>query len=320
VSWIAGFLWEVIGLLLLLLFIIALLSPLETLGWWSGWSRRHLAGESAEEPADRPATPNATATFVVFLTGILGFESGVAGGREMRLMAEIAGRLPDDVVLIDDVFPYSVSNNPLNGDRLFARLWRWVDKRRRDARSLVNLYNGLIVTRNLFQVAVSADPRYGPLTNVGVAREIARSLLRHGYPPGKGKPIHIVCYSGGGQIAVGAARYLNKELAAPVRIVSLGGVISDDPGIAYVDRLVHLQGTKDVVAPVGFLLYPGRWPLLRHSAWNEALRDGRITVIKPGPMTHFGRSDYFSNKATFDSGTTYAQRIAEMTADVIKAM
>jgi hypothetical protein len=320
-NWILDFLGELLGLLLFILLLAALIAPFETLGWWSGWSKR--PAKTPTRVPDRPVTTSAApeigaaTTFIVFFTGILGFERGTAGGRESRLINLVTEQLPAGAVIIDDVFPYSVSNNPLNGERLLGGVWRWIDQRRRQSKNIINIFNGLIVVRNLFQVAVSADRRYGPLNNAGVAREVAHSLLRHGYPAGSGKAIHLVCYSGGGQISVGVGPYLHQIFQAPIRIISIGGVLTDDPGIEYVDQLTHLQGSKDIITSVGALLYPGRWPLRPRSAWNQAKREGRITVIPCGPMVHFGKQDYFSRHATFPDGQTYAGRVAELTAAAI---
>lgn len=318
-SWIADFLWQMVSLLGCLVLLAALFAPFEALGWWAGWH----AGEvdpSGRELAPAVTKPRPASFFLVYLTGVLGFETGSGAQRETDLINAIAARLPDDTVVVADVFPYSVNNNPLNGERLFAAAWRWVDRHRHRFNSPVNLYNGIIVMRNVLQVAVSADPRYGPLNNVGVAREIATSLLRHGYPVGSGKPIYLIGYSGGGQIAVGAARYLHSAFAAPIRIVSLGGFYSDDGGIAAVDHVVDLQGTKDPLPYVGSLLYPGRWRFLPYSRWNRARRAGTISINRCGPMTHFGEEDYFSTSATLEDGTTFAAHIAQSAAETILSL
>jgi hypothetical protein len=321
-SWLLNFIGNLIVLIVFLLVVMALLSPFEALGWWAGWSKQHAprrtdTAGAALAGGKAPARHDA-ALFLVYLTGILGFEGGTGGRRESDLVARIAARLPAGAVVIDDVFPYSVTNNPLNGERLFARSWDWINRRRLKKRNLVNVYSALIVARNLFQVAVSADPRYGPISNLGVAREIARSLIRHGYVPGSGKPIYLVGYSGGGQIAVGAARYLREAFDAPIHVIGLGGVYTDDPGVAALDRLTDLRGSKDFVPSVGTVLYPGRWPLLRYSPWNRARRAGRIVYVESGPMTHFGKYDYFGRSAKFPDGVCYADRTAELAAQAIR--
>ncbi len=315
-AWIETFLWQITLLVASALLIAAYLAPFEVLGWWSGWSERYLEPSKADL-SKAVRRPHGAGYFIVFLTGVHGFDKGTGAQKELDLANNIAARLPYEAIVVDDVFPYSVSNNPLNGERLSAFLWRWVDRNRRRLDAPVRLYNAIIATRNIFQVAVSADKRYGPVTNAGVAREITMSLLRHGYPPGSGKPIHIIGYSGGGQIGVGAARYLRTALAAPIHIVALGGFFTDDTSIAYVDRVDALQGSRDPLPWLGRVLYSGRWPIFPHTQWNRARRRGRIRFIPCGPMTHFGDNDYFSTVSWMDGERTYADHIADMAASVI---
>lgn len=313
-SWIIEHLVSLLSLFFLLVIFIALLSPFEALGWWAGWSHRQLDPEPPT-PTDNPtAEANDVQQYAVYLTGVGGFSGEALTDFEEHLLALLRTQLPD-VLIIQDVFPYSVTNNPLDGERVLAGMWHWLQKMRTKVPN--NVFDVLIVVRNVLQVAVSADPRYGPVYNVGVAREVARSLLRHGYPIDSGKPITLIGYSGGAQVSVGAARYLRKALHAPIRVISLGGVISGDPGMDYVEHLYHLDGTKDYMPYVGNICYPGRWSLLTHSPWNNAKRQGRITVIEPGPMTHIGGRDYFSQSATLASGETHAERVADVIARIV---
>jgi hypothetical protein len=300
----------------LVVFVVALLSPLEALGWWAGWSRQEL---EPDEPIaglagpDQPAIPAAD-YYVVYLTGIGGFSGQFLGRREVGFLERLRARLPG-AVIVSDVFPFSVTNNPLNGNRILARLWQWIQTRR--LKNPHNVLKNLISIRNILQVAVSADPRYGPIYNVGVAREIVRSLARRGYPAGSGQPITLIGVSGGGQIALGAARYLNLALHAPIRIISVAGVLSDDRGINYVEHVYHLNGSRDRVPRLGAILYPGRWPIFRRSSWNLAQAEGRITVIPTGPMTHMGPEEYFSRSAFLPSGQSYADHTADIVAHLI---
>jgi hypothetical protein len=50
----------------------------------------------------------------------------------------------------------------------------------------------LIDWRNLTQVFVSMDPRYGPIYNKGVADKLAAGLVRHGYPVGSRAPVTLI--------------------------------------------------------------------------------------------------------------------------------
>lgn len=310
-----------LGLLLFFVFLLALLSPLEALSWWAGWSKQELRLRMPEPAEDssvdtRPDETRPASSYIVYLSGILAF-SNEPGHRELALMEGIAARLPGDEVVIGDVFPYSVMNNPLNGERTLKWLWNWLKDHQAGINNPFNVYNLLILARNLFQVAVSADPRYGPINNVGVAAEIARSLFRHGYPPGSGKPVYLIGYSGGGQISVGAARYLHAALHAPIYVIGLGGVFTGDPGIASVAHLYQLKGRRDFILYLGNLLFPGRWPILPHSPWNRARREGRITEIDPGPVWHFGPRDYFGRSAKLPDGTSYSDRTADLVVQAI---
>ena len=230
-----------ISLGVLLLFIMALLSPFEALGWWAGWTNKGLEPESMMPVGN---TNRKLADFyIVYLTAIGGISAADISSRERRFLQRLDEALAGDVVLVDDVFPFSVTNNPLNGERQLSWLWQRIHNSRIGGRG--SALAGLIFVRNLLQVGVSGDARYGPIYNVGVAREIARSLIKHGYPAGSGAPIAVIGWSGGGQIAVGVVPYLNKAFQTPINVISVGGVISDDPGIASVNHLYHLQGSKD---------------------------------------------------------------------------
>jgi hypothetical protein len=323
-SWLPDSLICLFGLVVFLVCLLAVFSPFEALSWWAGWSSGELKLR-LPPPDDLPSVVDTRLdenrpahSYVVYLTGILSFTGEQIGGREVELMENIAARLPGDEVMIGDVFPYSVTNNPLNGERLLRGLWQWLTDHQKNIKNPVNPYNVLILLRNLFQVAVSADSRYGPINNVGVACEIARSLFRQEYPQGSGKPVYLVGYSGGGQIAVGAARYLREALQAPIYIIGLGGFFTDDRGIASVAHLYQIKGSRDFFPYIGDLLYPGRWPLLPYSAWNQARRQGKISVIDAGPMFHFGRSDYFSHSAKFSEDCSYADRTAKLVVSAIR--
>lgn len=304
----------VLGLLLFVA--LALLSPLEALGWWAGWSRRQVdqVADAAVLAEAKPIAPDAH--FIVYLTAIGGISAEDISRRERGFLEKLAERVPE-AVIVDDVFPFSVTNNPLNGERPLSWLWQRIHNSRMRGRGA--LLSSLIFARNLLQVAVSSDPRYGPIYNVGVAREIVRSLVRQGYSPQHHRPVTVIGWSGGGQIALGVARYLHEALKAAVYVVSVGGVLSDDKSIASVAHLYHLQGSRDKFPQVGAFLYPGRWPFVRYSAWNEALRAGKITVIDPGPMRHTGREDYFDHKRTVEDGKTYVERTTEIIADIVLA-
>ncbi|NKQ37652.1 MAG: hypothetical protein HF973_18830 [Chloroflexi bacterium] len=298
---------------LLLIFIMALLSPLETLNWWAGWSHETAKEIDLTPRPDQPLARKAT-HYAVYLTAIGGVSAKDISSRERHFLNDLQDQLPH-LALIHDVFPFSVTNNPLNGERQLSWLWQKIHNSRMKKSGLI--LSGLIFVRNLLQVAVSGDPQYGPMYNVGVVKEIGESLLRQGYVPGSGLPISVMGWSGGGQIAIGTARYLHEAFEAPIYVISIGGVMADDPGILYVEHLYHLNGTKDKFPKVGEILYPGRWPFLKYTAWNQAKRNGKMSVIVPGPMVHTGRHDYFDHKATLPNGQSYLDKTVEVISGII---
>jgi hypothetical protein len=124
-------------------------------------------------------------------------------------------------------------------------------------------------------------------------------------------------WSGGGQIAVGSARYLSRIFRAPVYVISIGGVILDDPGIDDIAHLYHLEGSQDNIPRIGDYMSPGRWKFFKRSPWNKAWDEGRITIIDPGPMTHTGKGDYFDARAKLPGGKTHAERTAEVITEIV---
>lgn len=316
--------WFLVGLFLFLIFVFALLSPFESLGYWAGWSKNTLQRSQAkhqklEETTAAQAnvlTRDAPKNFLVYMRGI-GTANAKLGWRGNNFLNLLEQNLPG-ATIVADIFPYSSRNNPLTGERAFARIYQWLLNSRIKSRNPI--YSILFTIRNLFQVAVSGDPRYGPIYNLSLAREIGFSLVRQGYPLESGLPIWVMGWSGGGQISVGTARYLCRLFKVPVYVISIGGVILDDPGIATITHLYHLQGTLDNYPRIGYYLSPGRWKFVKHSPWNKAWNEGRITVIDPGPMKHTGKDDYFDARARLPNGQTHVERTAEVVVEIISSV
>ncbi len=309
--WLVSEIAQVAIIALVAILIVAMLSPFESLQWWAGWDDRWSG------PAELPAlsvTPvdDQANCYIVYLSGVGSMDPSTLNPKESNFLDLLQERLVGEV-LLRDVFPYSVTNNPLTGRRRLGAFWRWAQRAVERFKNLV----WLITTRNLFQVAVSADRRYGPIYSFGIAREITLSLVRHGYRFGSGIPIVIIGLSGGGQIAVGCTPSLARILDARVWVVSIGGVLTDDPGILAVEHVYHLSGSKDAIQHVGARLYPGRWPIFKRSAWNRARAQGIISVIAVGPMKHMGQGDYFSRSARLPDGRSHVEKTVDVVAAAI---
>lgn len=290
---------QIITFLLLWLLISMLLAPLEALGWWAGWFEGDEHDQAIPEPEDKPVEKDHINGYLVYLTGISGVSGEVFLDEEIDLLRRLDEILPNTVV-VDDVYPYGVANEALTGQRVFAWFWRFALRMKLSGSRLRSFIGFLINIRNGLQVSVSADRRYGPIYNSGSARMILRGLLRHGYQRGSGTPVYLLGYSGGGQIAVGAVPYLKKFINAPITVISLGGVLSADPGVKEVAHLYHLHGKRDNVQRFGLWVSPSRWRvgdfyLLPRSRWNKTRKAGGMTFLYMGDVRHNGREGYLDD-------------------------
>ena len=294
-----------------------LLAPLESLEWWAGWY-----GESLHAPAKRsPAPYQAAGTrptpikrhYLIFLDGIAKV-GAVNYGDVQDLLDRLSDALPDAVVL-GDVMPYSVTNTGLTEGRPLSRFWRRAFKLKvAGKRPLVGF---TINVRNLFQVLVSADKRYGPVYNQGEVQVILNSLLQNSYRPGSSVPVTLIGYSGGAQIALGAAAYLRRALNAPITMISLGGVMASDRGLKTITHLYHLEGSKDHVQTLGAVVFPGRWPIVANSYWNQAKRQGKLSVVPLGPVAHHGRESYLDKNCFFNDCRSFLEGTLETICRIV---
>jgi len=304
-----------ISLALVALLITAALSPIETLSWWAGWTEDELDDHGAPQPDLSPDAGRADAKpksqYIVYLSGIASLSGRFVIPREKAFVKNLSKNFPDAMV-IDDVFPYSPAGLPLLASpRAFERIWRWVQKVKLEGRQTI--LSILINMRNVFQVMISADHRYGPIFNQGAATVIEAALLRAGYVRGSGAPVIIIGYSGGGQIAVGAAAFLKSRLGAPIDVISVGGVVASDPGLHFVRRLHYLYGDGDNIQKIGALMFPERWAAMGHSEWNAGRRDGRIILHKMDRMLHAGARGYFG-LVKFDGVSNNERTLERVTA------
>jgi hypothetical protein len=280
-------------------------SPLESLGWYAGWYGEKVEDTDTMDELSRieespHSIPDELEHYVIYLSGIGAFTGSSIPEEEMPFLEALQDNLPGSII-INDVFPYSVTNVGLTGERLAASVWKWIEARR--PANPTSPFLGAVVTRNLFQVAVSADKRYGPVYNLGVAKEVWRSLLRHGYRPGSNKPVTLIGTSGGGQISVGIATYLKTILqAAPLRVISMGGVFSADEGLLHMDAFYHFYGTKDSTQSLGGIAFPGRWPGAATSPWHRAIAAGKVTIVELGPFGHTDKGSMFDQRSVMPDG------------------
>ncbi|XQQ04973.1 MAG: CAAX protease [Leptolyngbya sp. IPPAS B-1204] len=304
VRWVFDLSW--IGIVALIF--AGLLAPLEALGWWAGWYGDEVETVSLEPSVDRISSPvsieDRPSRYVVYMDGV--GQSGEEYTPDIvDFLTALAPALPKDMALVQGLMLYSMGNRSLRENRPLAWLWRTAD-RMRWANPMAVL--GLLVNvRNAWAVAVSADKRYGPIYNQGIAQVVYDGLLKHGYQPNDGTPITMIGYSGGAHMSVAIAPYLKRVLGGNIQVISLGGVMSANNNFLKLEHLYHLVGEKDVVAALGPILFPGRRKFFPLSYWNRAMRKGKITEINLGPMGHQVPGGIMDPKAYLPNGESHLQ-------------
>jgi len=298
---------SLIIILLLALLFLASLAPFEALGWWAGWYDDEL------KPVKTDTEISEKDKFIVFLTGIHSVSEETYARREIRLLENLKRELENSEII--EVFPYSAANRKLTGERFFAWFWKTALKLKMNRLSLAGL---VINIRNIFQVAVSADSRYGPIYNQGMAESIYLALMEAGYKRNSKTPVTIIGYSGGGQIAVASAGYLKKLINAPIDVISLGGILASESSLLRLEHMHHLIGKKDRVQRLGYIFFPGRWPIMKFSAWNQAVNKGIIKFVDMGPVDHTGKNGYLDSKAILSDGRSNFEQTGDVIVNIIK--
>src|SRR4051812_13890238 len=96
-GWLIDELMFLVGIALLALLVMALLAPLDSLGWWAGWRMRKPEQQEAPRPEPDGVQPAEAELYVVYLSGI-----GKASGRwsfpeEVNFIARLKEELPGAV-------------------------------------------------------------------------------------------------------------------------------------------------------------------------------------------------------------------------------
>lgn len=261
------------------------LAPVETMAWWAG---RHRRARRARRARAQPIAQQAD-HYIIYLGGIDSVDGRVHTEYERPLLDALE-RTFKDSAHIQSVFPYAASGEALlRGPRIFRWLWRALHTMRQTRPSL---FTSIINARNFFQLLVSADRRYGPIFNAALASLIIKALQKAGWRDDQAHRLSVIGYSGGAQMAIGAAPHLARHWPGPIGIISIGGTIIAPQGLDYVDRFDHLIGSSDLAARLAVLMCPSRWPIALRSSWWRAKKDGRIHLVKLDGVGHTGPRGY----------------------------
>jgi len=312
--WLRGGSLKLLLLAGILLLIWGIISPVGTLVWWLSQETEHLGFKRRPRelpPGDRSSSVpiSGTSCYIVFLPGVGDFSADQLTPGEAIFFKRLAKAHPN-CVTVRDVFPYSAANESLGGRRLLAPLWRFADQ----AEGWLGFAEVLIKIRNLWRFAISADQRYGVIYNQGTATAIIERMdAVQPIPASPQRPLKIVLLgtSGGVQVALGAAPYLDQWLNTKITVLSIGGVFAGTSGFEVSEHVYHLRGRQDWVDDLGVIVFPSRRPWAVSSPFNQARQQGRYTTKISGPHAHDGPKGYFGKAVARAKGVTYVDLILQ---------
>ncbi len=318
IRWLQGGALKLLTLAGIILLIWGIVSPVGTLVWWLNEGAGNLgllkktpdslvATFQPKNSQDQKLSNNSSNIncYIIFLPGVGDFSGDqLTNGERSFLTGLVESHSTCDAVA--DVFPYSVSNDSLGGQRLLAPIWRFAE----EAQGLLGSADVLIKIRNLWRFAISADSRYGTIYNRGIASAIIERMNAvHPIPKDSNQPIKIILIgtSGGVEVALNAVPYLKQWLDTKTKIivVSIGGVFNGRNGFEESEHIYHLRGKRDLVEDIGGVLFPSRWLWNVTSPFVQARYSGRYTSSISGNHAHDGDQGYFGEDLVDNSQRKY---------------
>jgi len=315
-QWLRGGALKLLAIAGAILLIWGIVSPVGTLVWWFQQGSELLGLKQNRSKYSQPRSrslraPNSTSIpkskeincYIVFLPGVGDFSADELTPGETAFLNNLVQTHPN-CVAVGDVFPYSVANKSLGGQRAMAPVWRFAN----EAKSSLPIADVLIKIRNLWRFAISADPRYGTIYNQGIASAIIdRMNAKHPIPQDSSQPIKIILIgtSGGAEVSLNAVPYLKQQLNANVTVLSIGGVFNGKNGFDASDHVYHFRGRRDLIEDIGGIVFPSRWLWNVASPFTQARMAGRYTSTISGPHAHDGPEGYFGEAPVAGNGITY---------------
>ena len=324
IQWLEGGALKLLTLAGIILLIWGIVSPVGTLIWWFnegadnlGLSKKTSHSFVAITQPENNQSPQISKNnshincYIIFMPGVGDFSGDqLTDGEKLFLTSLVESHPTCDAVA--DVFPYSVSNNSLGGQRFLAPIWRFAE----EAQGLLGSADVLIKIRNLWRFAISADSRYGTIYNQGIASAIIdRMNAVHPIPKDANQPLKIILVgtSGGVEVALNAVPYLKQWLDTQTKIIviSIGGVFNGRNGFQETEHIYHLRGERDLVEDLGGILFPSRWLWNVTSPFVQARLQGIYTSINSGNHAHDGDQGYFGEDLIPDSKMKYVDLTLE---------
>jgi hypothetical protein len=285
-----------------------MLAPVGTLVWWFNQSSESLGLKRQNRSLKQSSTGTSSLVkidcYIVFLTGVGDYSvDQLTPGEEYFL--DRLEQLHPTCITVRNVFPYSVANKDLAGERFLTPLWKSAEQ----SGGWLKQADVLIKIRNLWRFAISADDRYGEIYNQGIADAIIEQM-NLAYPIASAETqskVILIGTSGGVEVALGAVPYLNQWLDTQLIVVSAGGTFDGEAGFDEADAVYHLRGERDWVEDVPLVLFPSRWSWTVNSPINRARRAQRYVAFSSGSHTHDGDNGYFGQALESSSQTPYVE-------------
>lgn len=233
--------------------------------------------------------------YLVYLDGIHQSEESHPP-RVSEFLECLDREIPEDTLLVKGIEAYTITNAGLRTTTLGGWFWqRLFALQEHHANGLVRFICAFCVqANNVIKVGISSDRRYGPVMNYELALKIARRLDAIGFRPDHAARIVLVGYSGGGEMAIGTAEILQQLCRVRVQVITVCGVFSGNGALASVEDVAMVVGTRDPVAALGRIAYPGRLSLLPLTNWNRWQRRHQLQRYPIEGMNHNGASGPFS--------------------------
>ncbi|MGB3311703.1 MAG: hypothetical protein WBG32_10545 [Nodosilinea sp.] len=293
------------------------IAPISTLSWWLRDGSR-LAEQRPELSEENVSAGPGPPCYLVFLAGVGNVSDVELAPGEDAFLTQMAAAVPNCVV-VREVFPYSAVSDDVGGQPFFRWVWQLSDRIGGESDPL----RLVLKIRNLWRMALSVDSRYGRAYNRGAAATILeRMAATEAIPLEADEPFQLVLAgtSGGAQVALGAAPYLQQWLPVEITVLSFGGVFDGQTGFNAVDQVYHFYGQNDWVDNLGMVLFPSRWGWTLGSPYNRARRAGRYETIAIGPHAHDGNRGYFGQASVEGEGEASGDTYLDLTLEQVKAL
>lgn len=250
------------------------------------------------DQAGRPAaigTQSLQRRILIYLDGIHQLECDHPPSISAFLDA-LEARLPAGSALLRGLETYTVTAAALVEDSGGSWFWRrlFALQEQHPNGPVQALAAALVQANNVIKVGISSDRRYGPIRHYELALKLCWRLSATGFRPADPVELVLLGYSGGAEMAFGAADYLARICRVPVRIICFCGVFSGNHPLERLSGITTVEGGRDPVAAFGTIAYPGRMPLWPRSRWRWALASGMVRSLCIAGMNHNGSAGPFS--------------------------